>query len=137
MKNLNFKNSKDSFRVKRILRPVSLTGVIVPWSKDLGDGRISEFKLACLSGIEYFIVADSQWREVFANLCWTEVKVIGLLNPSEKTLIPQKVIPKGPLDKDRNIVDLSEWKVRKLLKSIVDNVNELVFIPAAIVALMT
>jgi hypothetical protein len=89
-----------------ILAPMTLTGIVVPWTTTLTGRRDSEFKLASLSGAEYFIVADSEWKEVLEMYRWEEVKVIGLLNLSDMTLILQKVFPKGPRGETESAMNL-------------------------------
>lgn len=117
------------FRIKteKQLTPVSLSGVLVP---------SSDYKLVSLSGFEYFIVADSQWEEVLPQYCWKEVKVIGLFNIANRTVIPQKIFPKGPTGEKENIINIPIWKNRKLAKKLVAHLSELVLVPAAICALM-
>ena len=118
------------------LTPVTLAGVVAPWSEKMAGGRISDYKLVSFSGMEYFIVADSEWRDVLARYCWDEVNVIGLLNLSAMTLIPQKVYPRGPTGEKENVIELAAWKGKELIKKAVKNVNDLVFIPAAVYAVM-
>lgn len=122
--------------VENILTPISLSGVVIPWSKELREGQNSDFKLVCSSGLEYFIVADSEWRDVLSWYSWEEVKVIGLLNVSNMTIIPQKVFPKRPTGEKENVIDLAAWKSREFVKKLVKNVNDLVLIPAAVCAVM-
>lgn len=117
------------------LTPVTLFGVLVPWSKVIGPGRISDYKLACPSGAEYFLVADSEWREVLSHYAWEEIKVKGLLDVSDMTLIPQKVFPKGPTDERQNVVDI--WKGRDLVGRLGKTLTELIFVPAAVFAVMS
>lgn len=121
---------------ENILKPVTLSGVISPWNKSLDGGRRSDYKLVSYSGLEYFIVADSEWRDVLSRYCWEEVKVIGLLNVSNMTLIPQKVYPKGPTGEKENVIDLAAWKSKSLVKKLIRNVNDLVVVPAAVWAVM-
>jgi hypothetical protein len=116
------------------LTPVTLSGVVAPWTEDLKVGRTSDYKLISNSGLEYFIVADDEWREVLSTYCWEEVRVIGLLNVSNMTLIPQKVYPKGPTGE--NVIDLASWKRREFVKKAVQKINDLVVIPAAVWAVM-
>jgi hypothetical protein len=121
---------------ENILTPVTLSGVIVPWEKTMNGGRESDYKLICASGLEYFFVADSEWRSVLAWYSWDEVKVVGLLNVSNMTLIPQKVFPKGPTGEKENVIDLAMWKSREAIKKAIKNVNDLVTVPAAVWAVM-
>lgn len=121
---------------KNVLRPVTLSGVLTPWNKSWGGGQTTDHKLISYSGIEYFIVADSEWREVLSRYCWEEVKVIGLLNVSNMTLIPQKVYPKGPTGQKEKVIDLAAWKNNSLIKKLIRNVNDLVVVPAAVWAVM-
>jgi hypothetical protein len=121
---------------ENILTPVTLCGVVVPWSEAFSDGRSSDYKLACASGAEYFIVADQEWREVLSEHCWEEVKVKGLLNVSNMTLIPQRVFPKGPTGERENVIDLPTCKDREFIKKVKKNLDELVFVPIALWALM-
>ena len=120
-----------------VLTPISLTGVVVPWTKGLSGGRESEFKLVCSSGLEYFFVVDPEWKDVLSQYSWEEVKVIGLLNIANMTLIPQKVFPKGLRGEMENVIDLAAWKGRDLVKKLVKNVNDLVVVPGVVLAVMT
>lgn len=121
---------------ENVLTPVTLSGVVAPWNKSLGGGRTSDYKLVSYSGLEYFIVADSEWRDVLSRYCWEEVKVIGLLNVSNMTLIPQKVYPKGPTGDKENVIDLAAWKSKQFVKKLVKNLNDLVVAPTAVWAVM-
>lgn len=112
------------------LTPVTLSGVVAPWTQSLSNGRMSDYKLVSYSGLEYFIVADDEWRELLTTYCWEEVRIIGLLNISNMTLIPQKIFPKGP--SGENVIDLASWKSKQLAKRLIKNVNDLVVIPAAV-----
>ena len=115
---------------ENILTPVNLSGVVAPWTESLWGGRTSDYKLITSSGREYFIVADNEWREVLSTYCWEEVRVIGLLNLANKTLIPQKVFPKGPTGE--NVIDLASWRNKEFIKKIVKNINDFVVIPVAV-----
>jgi hypothetical protein len=116
--------------VENILTPVKLAGVVVPWSKPISVKRSSDFKLVCSSGAEYFIVADWKWRDVLSSCSWQEVKLIGLLNASHMTIIPQKIIPRGPAGEKDNVIDLAAWKSHEFVKKLVKHVNNLVVLPA-------
>ena len=122
---------------ENILTPVNLSGVVVPWVKVLSAGKESEFKLVCSSGLEYFFIADPEWKDVLTKYCWEEVKVIGLLNISNMTLIPQKVFPKGPRGEMENVIDLAAWKARNLVKKLAKKVCDNVVIPVAVSTWMT
>ncbi|MBL7669708.1 MAG: hypothetical protein JNM39_04425 [Bdellovibrionaceae bacterium] len=121
---------------ENILTPVTLSGVVASWNKSLGGGRTSDYKLVSYSDLEYFIVADSEWRDVLSHYFWEEVKVIGLLNISNMTLIPQKVYPKGPTGEKEYVIDLPAWKSKALVKKLIKNINDLVAVPAAVWAEM-
>jgi hypothetical protein len=101
---------------ENILTPVNLTGVVIPWLTAPRGRRESEFKLVCSSGLEYFFVADPEWKDVLSQYRWEEVKVVGLLNIFNMTLIPQKVFPKGPRGDAENVIDLAAWRGRDLIK---------------------
>jgi hypothetical protein len=132
MNNFSIQNqTKDGF-----LTSVTLYGVIVPWTKPMADGRTSDYKLASVSGFEYFIIADAEWKAVLSRHCWEEVKVKGLLNVSTMTLVPQKVFPKGPTGERDNVIDLSAWKGRDFVKKLTHGVADLVLVPAAVLAVM-
>lgn len=122
---------------ENILTPVNLSGVVVPWIKSLSGTLESEFKLVCSSGLEYFFVVDPEWKDVLTQYCWQEVKVVGLLNIFNMTLIPQKIFPKGPRGETENVIDLAVWKGRNLIKKLVKNVNDHVVVPVAVLAWTT
>ena len=144
-KNMEGKEEEKSYPLTRsakgfsesVLTPVNLTGVIVPWIKALSGGRESEFKLVCSSGLEFFFLTDSEWKDVLSNYSWEEVRVVGLLNRSNMTLIPQKVFPKGPREEMENVIDLASWKGRDLIKKLVKNVSDLVVVPGFVFAVMS
>ena len=119
---------------ENVLKPVTLSGVVVPWDKELSPTRNSEYKLVCTSGLEYFIVANDEWRGVLSWYSWEDVNIVGLLNSTNLTLIPQRVFPKGPKGEKENVIELALWKSRKAIKKITKNVNDLVLIPAAVLA---
>ncbi len=119
---------------ENILTPVTLTGVVAPWKETLSSGRTSDFKLICHSGLEYFIIADDEWRKVLSTYCWEEVRVVGLLNVSNMTLIPQKVYPKGPTGE--NVIDLASWRRKEIVSKMVQKINDFVVVPAAVFAVM-
>jgi len=119
---------------ENILSPVTLSGVVAPWEEGLCAGRTSDYKLISNSGLEYFIVADNEWRQVLSTYCWQEVRVIGLLNASNMTLIAQKVYPKGP--KGENVIHLASWRRKQIASKMVQKINELVVIPVTVWAFM-
>lgn len=122
--------------VENVLRPATLSGVIVPWTEDIKDGRESDYKLVCKDGREYFFVTDSYWESVLSWYSWDDVTVKGLLNTDKMTLIPQKIFPKGPTAENDNVIDLVVSKTRGVIKKIGKNLNELVIIPAGLLAVM-
>ena len=114
------------------LNPITLSGVVVPWSSKFYDGTESNFKLVCLSGLEYFFATDEEWVKVLNWYSWEEVKVIGLLNTTNLTIIPQRVFPKGPTGEREKIIDLSEWKSRLGVTQVAKNLGDLIITPVAI-----
>jgi len=134
--NLNkMKRIEKGYRENR-LSPIIISGVIVPWEKTLSDGSRSEYKLACGNGTEYLILENSEVRDVLPLYCWKEVKIVGLLNKSNMTLIPQKVFPQGPGGESSNVIDFSLWKNQNLKRKVLNKINELVVIPAAVFAVL-
>ena len=113
------------------LVPIKLSGVVIPWERNLDDGADSNFKLVCSSGLEYYFVEDEEWSNVLRWYSWEDVKVIGLLNTSDLTLIPQKVYPKGPTGEREKVTDLAKWKSRVNINQFAENLNHLFLIPAA------
>ena len=132
----NFKEKKLDKSVAQRLSPVTLSGVVMPWEKTLGDGSQFHFKLTCHSGAEYLIVESPEVRDELSRYCWMEVKIVGLLNNSSGTIIPQKVFPKGPDGESSNVIDLSLWKSQHLKRELLNRVNELVFVPTAVLTLL-
>jgi hypothetical protein len=138
VKKLSYSSAKPTKRhIENVLTPVSLVGVIVPWSKKFIGGRASDYKLVCPKGLEYFIIRNSEWKEALSWCSWEEVQIAGLLNIAEMTIILQKIFPKGPIEKNENVIDMNKWMNRKFLKKMLKTVNELVLVPAAICAMMT
>ncbi len=122
---------------ENVLTPVNLPGVVVPWRRELKGGKESDYKLVCSSGMEYFFVADKEWRGVFSWYSWEDVRVIGFLNLATKTIIPQRIFPKGPKGEKENVIDLAIWKSREAIKKAVKNTNDMVVIPASVLAVMS
>ena len=122
--------------LKNNLTPVSLTGLIVPWSKRVGRTGTSDYKLVCSSGLEYFIITDHEWREVLANHSWDQVTVIGKLNLTDMSVLPEKILPKGPNEKRGDVIDLAARKGRPFVQKLVKNLNDLVLVPAVICAMI-
>ena len=113
---------------------VALSGIVVPRKNEPGTIRNFDYNLVSASGLEYFLVANREWRNVLSAYSWEEVKIVGLLNTANRTLIPQKVFPKGPKGERENVIDLALWKSREAMKKIAINVNDLVLVPAAVLA---
>lgn len=117
----------------KLLTPVTLSGVVVPWEKRIGPTGASHYKLVCHNGLEYFFVTESEWQNVLSLYRWEEVKVVGLLNMSNKTIIPRKIFPKGPKgEKEEKVIDLAMWQGRNAIRKMSKNVSDLVLIPAAL-----
>jgi hypothetical protein len=111
--------------------PIKLSGVLMPWERKLDAGAGSDFKLVCSSGLEYYFVVDQVWSNVLRWYSWEDIKVIGLLNTSSHTLIPQKVYPKRPTGEREKAFDLAKWKSRVNINQFAENLNHLFLIPAA------
>lgn len=116
------------------LTPVALSGVVVPRTKVFGDRKDPDFKFVSASGFEYSIVADNEWSHLLSIYSWEEVKIVGLLNLTNMTLIPQRVFPKGPTGDRENLTEFAAWKGRNLAKKLVEKINDLVVVPAAALA---
>lgn len=114
--------------------PMSLSGVIVPWSKALSGGQESDYKLVCSSGLEYFIIADSEWQDVLSWFSWEDVRVKGLFNTSNMTLIPQQILPKNPNGSKENLLPLPRPKLKVMAENLSRGFHELVAVPAAMLA---
>ncbi len=102
------------------LTPIKISGVIIPSVKTLAAGQVSDYKVVCSSGLEYFIIANSEWRKILSCYRREEVKIVGLLNSSDMSIIPQKIFPKGP-----------SWDRRDFVRELVKKGNDLGLIPAA------
>lgn len=107
------------------LSPISIVGIIEPCEQ--------LYKLIDGEGIEHLIVSSSRVDNVLRLYCGKEVKIIGLQNKSDGTLIPQKVLPSDPSSK---VIDLSLWKNKKFKRSVLNKINEFVVIPLAVLAVL-
>ncbi|MGZ3722679.1 MAG: hypothetical protein ACXVA9_07115 [Bdellovibrionales bacterium] len=121
--------------VEKVLCQVTLSGVVTPQLRKIGAARASEYKLVCADGSAYFLVADAKWRRVLSQLSWLEVRVVGLLNPSNRSLIPEKVLPKGPKG-ERGNAGVALTGVGDLLKNFTKTAGDLAFVSAAVWALI-
>jgi len=129
LSNLNLVSEPRKGYSENALTPVTLSGVIAPWTESLSGGQTSDYRLISNSGIHYFIIADSEWCEVLSTYCWEEVRVIGLLNVSNRTLIPQKVFSKGPTGE--NVIDMATWSSKEFVKKMLRSINDLVVAQAS------
>jgi hypothetical protein len=117
------------------LVPINLSGVVIPWERRLDDGADSDYKLVCTSGLEYYFVSSENWSSVLSLYSWEEVRVIGLLNTSDLTLIPQMVFPKGPTGEREKVIDLAKWRRRLNFSAITKKLNDIVLKPSNTTAL--
>jgi hypothetical protein len=128
------KNSSLERAPENVLKPVTLSGVIVPWQSHTRVGVESEYKLVCETGLEYFILADSTWLNILPLYSWEDVKVIGLVNLANMTLTPQKIYPKGPTGEKENVIDIKQWMQSRPWGEIVEQLKEVIATPAAVPA---
>ena len=133
---MNQAKALEKNNLEHILSPINTTGTLVPWIKVLEDGSSSEFKLVGHDGREYFVMSTSNVKESLPQYAWKEVKVIGVLNQSNRNLFPQKIFPKNSNDETNNIINWEITKRRNLIKNVAKKVNELVIIPIAVLAVL-
>lgn len=114
-------------------RLVTLTGTVVPWYE--GTTRNAEYKLECETGIRYLFVADEEWRKILSFYKWEEVKVTGLLNPANRTVIPHRVTPKNSDGQRESALDLAFWRSKEAISKLAQNINDLILLPIAVLAL--
>jgi hypothetical protein len=119
---------------RRRSRVVTLSGVVIPWNQRPHPIQRGDFKLACASGSEYFILSTEEWRSVLSCYCWREVKIVGLLDSTNLTLLPYRVVPSGPKGEKENLIVLSWRKGRKKLRKLAEKINDLILVPAAVLA---
>jgi len=82
---------------QQILRTqVSLSGVIVPWHEDFAGGYFTDYKIITTSGLEYFILADDDWRETLKSYIDSNVILKGLMDIQTKTIFPKSIEGEGP-----------------------------------------
>ena len=136
MKDTKNAYSSQNHKSENILTQVTVYGVVIPQTITVGNTNAADFRLVAASGVEYLIVADSQWREVLSQYRWLEVKVKGLLNIANRTIVVQRVFPKGPTGERNNVTDLADWKGRDLIKKLTKNVSDFVLVPAAVFAVL-
>ncbi len=120
-----------------VLTPVTLFGVVIPWTSFMPDGRTSHFKLACAGGAEFFIVADEEMLQVLSQYSWENVKVKGLLNVSNMTLLPQWIYPKGPTGEQNSVIEMATWRGREFIQKMTKNVTDLVLVPTFVCSTMS
>lgn len=141
----NYKNSKNEAPkiidanhdgyVENNLKPVTVTGTIVPWTEEIKYGHFSDHKLVMPHGREYFFISNTYWKTVLAYHVWDEVKVKGLFNPTNGVLIPQLIYPKGPFVQNENPIGFATSRVKKIVKKIGKHLNELVIVPAGLLVM--
>ncbi len=82
---------------KQILRTqVSLSGVILPWHEDFAGGYFTDYKIITTSGLEYFIIADDDWRETLKSYIDSNVILKGLMDIQTITIFPESIEGEGP-----------------------------------------
>lgn len=131
-KKVNFPRTEQErgFRQNKLI-PIKLSGVVVPSRRKLTEGTDCRYMLVCSGGLEYYFVTSENWSNVLSRYVWEDVKVIGLLNTSDFTLIPQKIYPKGPTGELEKIVDLARWKSQFSINQVTASPSDLMRIPAA------
>jgi hypothetical protein len=107
--------------------PVTLRGVVIPAT---GGGEGS-FRLACAGGAQYRIEASAGWKKTLVRHLWEEVRVVGLLNRSKKSILLQMLFPVGPSDSGLSMADFSVERIRRFVKEVFGNPGELVTAAAA------
>lgn len=122
-------------REKR-LAPVKLTGVVIPCNPLPNAPTQSNFKLVCPNGLECYFSTDKNWSTILNRYSWDEVKVIGLVNKSNLSLIPQKIYPKQPIGKRQKIIDLIRWKNQNIAHQFAKQLNHSLATPAALPAIV-
>lgn len=115
---------------ENFLTPVSVVGVLVPAKGTVYDDCRPDFKLVKPNGVEYSILADSEWERVLEIFRWEEVRVRGLLNPINMTIVPQWVVPHGPTGEPQRVSDEPLLKDRDWVMKIKKTVADLVLAPA-------
>jgi hypothetical protein len=108
------------------LKPVTLSGLLLP---------IPQPTLVTPHGTEYPLIAEGERGKEIHRHAWEQVTVIGLLNTGNLTVLPQKVLPKGPKGNEELIPTSLVTNSRQRLKTAIQNFSELVLVPAALVAL--
>lgn len=88
--------------------PILVSGVVVPWNKSFSQGRRSQFKLITKLGVEYFLIAGSEWEDTLSWHSWDEVKVRGLVDMAKRTIVPKKIYPKDPAAKRQGEITVDD-----------------------------
>lgn len=121
---------------KNSLTNVSLSGVLAPCRPSLNQEQNLNYRLLGYSGLEYFLISDKEWRETLSRYSWQEVKIVGLLNISNKTLIPQKIYPKGPIAAKMNQNQPAVLSGKKIFKNFIKDLNHHIVLPLSVLAIM-
>lgn len=121
---------------ENVLKPVTLTGTVVPWKEEVQHGQFSDHKLLAANGREYFFVSDNYWKNVLACHVGDEVKVKGLLNPDSGIIVPQLIYPKGPFVQNSDPIDDAALAITKIARRIGKHFNELVIVPAGLLVML-
>jgi|GEM_PF-4356732 hypothetical protein len=118
------------------LTPIEVTGLLVPSETVLSDGTRTEYKVTCGNGTEYFIQTSSRTRDLLTLYRWNEVQIIGLHNEANDIVIPQKVFPKGSDGESSSVIDFELWRNKNVARKVLNKINELVIVPAAVLAVL-
>lgn len=94
--------------------PIAVRGVLVPWDEKVDVNESSDFKVITSSGTEYFLLTNHDWKLVCNELSWRNVRLIGLLNIKNMTVVPEEITTDDPEGNKAKIIPLK--KIKEKLK---------------------
>ena len=103
---------QDVFRT-----PIAVRGVLVPWDEEVDVNENSDFKVIASSGTEYFLLTSHDWKLVCNEFSWRNVRLKGLLNIKNMTVVPEEITTDDPEGSTAKVIPIKKMK-EKMKKGI-------------------
>lgn len=94
--------------------PIAVRGVLVPWDEEVDVNESSDFKVITSSGTEYFLLTNHDWKLVCNEFSWRNVRLKGLLNIKNMTVVPEEITTDDPEGSKAKVIPIK--KVKEKLK---------------------
>lgn len=94
--------------------PIAVRGILVPWDEEVDVNESIDFKVITSSGTEYFLLTNHDWKLVCSEFSWRNVRLRGLLNIKNMTVVPEEITTDDPEGSKAKVIPIK--KVKEKLK---------------------